>query len=268
MSDFWQRSITGILFVGGIVGGVWLHPLVYSLVFLGIIAVGMYEFAFIIKGLNVKVRTLWSFGIGFLVYSITFLIFYLHIPHYWLLTVIPFVIGVFISELYLNSKTTLLNIATTLLVPLYVAVPFAFLHFLAFYGGDYNWRLLLGFFLMAWLNDTGAYITGSAFGRHKLFPRISQAKTWEGAIGGFLITLGMAWLNFELWGTVSLINWLVIGTLVSVMGIYGDLVESMLKRSVNVKDSGSILPGHGGLLDRFDAVLFSAPVVSGYLLLC
>ncbi len=268
MSDFRQRSITGILFVGGIVGGVWLHPLVYSLVFLGIITVGMFEFTSLIKGLQIEVRTLFSFIIGFSVYIITFLIFYLHIPHYWLLLVIPLVISVFIAELYLKSKTTLLNIATTMLVPLYVAVPFAFLHFLAFYGGDYNWRLLLGFFLMAWLNDTGAYITGSAFGRHKLFPRISPAKTWEGAIGGGIITLGMALLNFELWGTISLINWLVIGILVSVMGIYGDLVESMLKRSVNLKNSGSILPGHGGLLDRFDAVFFSAPVVSGYLLLC
>jgi phosphatidate cytidylyltransferase len=268
MSNFWQRTITGFVFVFAIIGGVWLHPLVYLLVFLSVIAVGMVEFCTIIRGLQVQVKTGWALAIGLGIHMVSFFIFYLHLPHYWLLVLVPLVIGVFVSELYVKSKTTLLDIASTLLVPLYVAVPFAFLHFLAFHNGEYGWRLILGFFLMAWINDSGAYVTGSLFGRHKLFPRISPAKSWEGAVGGFVFTLLMAWANFELWGVLDLSNWLVMGALVSVMGTYGDLVESMLKRSVNVKDSGRLLPGHGGVLDRFDAIFFSAPVVSGYLLLC
>lgn len=268
MSNFWQRTVTGLIFVGAIVGGVWLHPLVYLLVFLLVVIAGMHEFSRIIDSLGVQVREVWALLIGLSLYVLSFLIFYLHIPDYWLLVVVPFIIGVFITELYRKSKTPILNIAATLLVPLYVAVPFAFFHFLAFFNGEYEWRLILGFFLMAWLNDIGAYVTGIMVGRHKLFPRISPAKTWEGVVGGFILTLVMAFLNFEMWGTISLVNWVVIGAIVSVLGTYGDLVESMLKRSVNIKDSGHILPGHGGVLDRFDAVFFSAPIVSCYLVLC
>ncbi len=268
MSNFWQRTITGFVFVFAIIGGVWIHPLVYFLVFFSVVALGTIEFCNIIKGLEVQVRPGWALAIGLVVYLVSFSIFYLSIPNYWLLLLVPLVIGVFIAELYIPSKTTLLNLATTLLVPFYVAVPFAFLHFMAFHDGVYGWKLIMGFFLMAWINDSGAYVTGTLFGRHKLFPRISPAKSWEGAIGGFVLTLVMAWANFELWGTVSLTHWLVMGALVSVMGTYGDLIESMLKRSVNIKDSGRLLPGHGGVLDRFDAIFFSAPVVSGYLLFC
>ena len=268
MNNFWQRTITGLIVVTAIIAGLWWHPLAYMTIFAGVVMLGMYEFIRMVEGLHSRVRIFWSFAIGLFVYFGSFLIFYAHIEPRWLVIIVPLVAGTFISELYFKSKTSLLNIAATLVVPLYVALPFAFLHHLAFWGGDYSYKLLLGFFLMIWGNDSGAYLVGSLIGRKKLFPSISPAKSWEGAIGGFFFALGIAVVNFYLIGELNLQDWMVIGGIVSIMGTFGDLIESMLKRSVNIKDSGSVLPGHGGILDRFDAVFFSAPLVSCYLLFC
>jgi phosphatidate cytidylyltransferase len=117
-----------------------------------------------------------------------------------------------------------------------------------------------------WSNDSGAYIVGSLLGKHKLFERISPKKTWEGFIGGALFTLLAAWIISKFLHELSLIHWLVVGTITFTCGTFGDLIESQLKRSANMKDSGKILPGHGGILDRFDSILFSAPIVFVYLM--
>ena len=268
MSNFWKRALTAIVFVLAIVGGVWLHSLAYMIIFAVVVFFGMYEFIKIVEGLNTKVRTFWSMTIGIFIYIGAFLMFYSDIHPRWFVALVPLVGGVFLSELYRNNKNSLMNIAGTLIVPMYVALPFAFLHHMAFFGGQYGAELLLGFFLLIWVNDSGAYLFGSWLGRRKLFPSISPAKSWEGAVGGFFVTLVMAWGNYHLLGVIGLADWVVIGALVSVLGTYGDLIESMLKRSVNIKDSGKLLPGHGGVLDRFDAVFFSAPAVSCYLLFC
>ncbi|PWE01167.1 phosphatidate cytidylyltransferase [Marinilabilia rubra] len=268
MNNFWQRTITGFLVVTAIIVGLWWHPLAYMTIFASVVMLGMYEFIRMIEGLETKVRVFWAFAIGLFVYFSSFLIFYAHIQSRWLIIIVPLVGGVFVSELYFKNKNSLLNIATTLIVPLYVALPFAFLHHLAFWSGDYSYKLLLGFFLMIWGNDSGAYLVGSLIGRKKLFPSVSPAKSWEGAIGGLVFAFGIAAFNFYVIDALSLVDWIVIGAIVSVLGTYGDLIESMLKRSVNIKDSGSMLPGHGGILDRFDAVFFSAPAVSCYLLFC
>ncbi len=268
MSNFWKRAITGLVFVVSIVLGLWWHPLAYMTIFAVVVLTGMYEFIRMVGSLVAKVRVFWALSIGLFVYLSSFLIFYLGLHPQWLIVIVPLVGGVFLTELYLKNKNSLLNIATTLVVPLYVALPFSFLHYLAFFSGTYSYELLLGFFLMIWGNDSGAYLVGSAFGRRKLFPSVSPAKSWEGAIGGFLLTIGVSILSYHFMGVLELTDWIVIGGFVSILGTYGDLIESMLKRSVNIKDSGSVLPGHGGVLDRFDAVFFSAPVVSCYLLFC
>lgn len=268
MNNFWQRSITGFIFVVAVVIGLLWHPLAYVFIFALVVVLGMYEFIKMINGLDVKVRVFWSFAIGVFLYLSSFLVFYTQLPVRWLIVIVPLVGGVFLTELYFKNKNSLLNIATTLIVPLYVALPFSFLHHLAFFNGTYSFELLLGFFLMIWINDSGAYLVGSLFGRRKLFPRVSPAKSWEGAIGGFILTIIMSVIGFELTNILTLLDWLVIGSFVSILGTYGDLIESMLKRSVNIKDSGRVLPGHGGVLDRFDAVFFSAPAVSCYLLFC
>ncbi len=136
------------------------------------------------------------------------------------------------------------------------------LHLLVFKDGDYNYIPLLCFFILVWINDSGAYLVGVNFGRHKLFERISPKKTIEGFVGGIVSSIIAAIIISNVCEYGSLPVWIAAALVVSVFGTAGDLIESMLKRSQNIKDSGKFLPGHGGILDRFDAALFSAPMVS------
>ncbi|WP_165903832.1 phosphatidate cytidylyltransferase [Hymenobacter gummosus] len=153
------------------------------------------------------------------------------------------------------------NVGVALLGLFYVTLPMSGLNVLAFTAGGYDYRRIFGLLFLVWAADTGAYIAGKNFGKHKLAPSISPGKTWEGWVGGTLLTLGVGWALGYLIPEMPLVTRLVAALVVSVFGVLGDLAESMLKRSVGVKDSGRILPGHGGLLDRFDAFLFVVPVL-------
>jgi phosphatidate cytidylyltransferase len=177
---------------------------------------------------------------------------------------------IFIHELYRKKNSPFVNVSYTLLGPLYIALPLGLLNYLAFFGEDhlvYNPTIIIGYFIILWTNDSGAYVFGSKFGKTKLFKRISPKKSWEGCIGGGLFSLLAGFICFKAFGQLSVFNWLMIALITVVFGTLGDLVESMFKRSINVKDSGSILPGHGGILDRFDAVFISVPFVYAYLAL-
>ena len=135
----------------------------------------------------------------------------------------------------------------------------------------YNSLLPLSVFIFLWANDTGAYCFGSLFGKHKLFPRISPAKSWEGSIGGAIVVLVAAWIlgivdrNMGNMSGLTSVQWLGLGLVVVVFGTWGDLVESLFKRTLGIKDSGSILPGHGGMLDRFDSSLMAMPAAVLYI---
>lgn len=185
----------------------------------------------------------------------------------WLLINIPLFFGIFIRELYKKSTIPFSNIAYTLLGLLYTTVPFIFYHSIAFISGEYNFHLALSFFLMLWGNDTGAYIFGMKFGKKKLFERHSPKKSWEGFFGGVFTSTVVAIIIANYYTDYDLKHWVAIAIIISCFGTMGDLVESMFKRSIHIKDSGKILPGHGGLLDRFDGLLLSAPVVFVYLYL-
>lgn len=188
-----------------------------------------------------------------LIFSLSYLI--------WLIPMVPLV---FIVELLGKSPKPFTSIGTAFLGMIYALLPFLFFLALAFIEGRYNYRIPLGFLLILWANDTGAYLSGRAFGRHKLFERISPKKTWEGLFGGILLALVLAFVVHRYFAVFTLPQWMAIAVIISVFGTLGDLVESMLKRSLNVKDSGNILPGHGGLLDRFDGLLIAAPLVYFY----
>lgn len=185
-----------------------------------------------------------------LIFSLAYLI--------WLLPLLPLV---FIAELFGKAAKPFSSIGFTFLGLVYVVLPFILFFSLAFVEGRYNYRIPLGFLLILWANDTGAYLAGRAFGRHKLFERISPNKTWEGLAGGVVLALVLAAIVHHYFPVFTLSQWLAIAAIISVFGTLGDLVESMLKRSLQVKDSGNILPGHGGLLDRFDGLLLAAPMV-------
>lgn len=153
------------------------------------------------------------------------------------------------------------NVGVALLGLLYVSLPMSLLNVLVFTEHGYDYRRVLALLFLVWTADIGAYAAGKTFGRHKLAPNISPGKTWEGWLGGTLLTLLVGWKLDSLLPGMSLQHRLVVAAVVAVFGVLGDLAESMLKRSVDVKDSGRILPGHGGLLDRFDAFLFVVPVL-------
>lgn len=186
------------------------------------------------------------------------------------------IIYLFISGLYTKSDDSVNDWAYTMLSQMYIALPLSTINVIAFRqaadGLNYYYYLLpLSIFIFLWTNDTGAYCTGSLFGKHKLFPRISPAKSWEGSIGGGILVLIVASVMYfiesqgENLSGLNLIEWLGLGLVVVVFGTWGDLVESLLKRTLGIKDSGYILPGHGGILDRLDSSLMAIPASVVYL---
>ncbi len=178
----------------------------------------------------------------------------------------PLLAMIFFIKLYKkNDLKPFTNIGFTFLGLIYVALPFSLIIVMAMRGQNYNHEIVLGSLLLLWATDIGAYFAGTKFGRRKLFERVSPKKSWEGAVGGAMsaaliaFLLGLYFQTYEPW------QWFCIGAIIVVTGTYGDLVESLFKRSIAIKDSGSSIPGHGGFLDRFDGLLLSAPFIVTFL---
>jgi len=262
MNNFIKRALTGASVVLAVVASIVVHP--YA--FLGLFVIGTFLLIKELEDMLCKTRNTFLFvtsavlGIGIFVMS--FLFFYNGMPSKWMLLLIFPLWALFLFVLFNRFENPFRKVAYYLLIAIYISMPMFSLNILAFSEGSYSPYLLLSFFIMVWVNDTGAYIVGVNFGKHRLFERISPKKSWEGFWGGLVLTVFVAYLLHDWVGQGSLVLWLVSGFMVSVFATLGDLVESMLKRSVNIKDSGKILPGHGGVLDRFDGALFAAPVMS------
>lgn len=172
----------------------------------------------------------------------------------------------FVKNLF-QKNNAFVSLAVTYFGVVYTIVPLIFLAYMSFIGGVYNPQPVIGVFVMIWVNDTFAYLVGRQVGKTKLFESISPNKTWEGSIGGAIFVMATAIFFSYLFPILTLTDWLVIGVLTAVTGTYGDLVQSKLKRSLEVKDSGSLMPGHGGALDRLDSLIYSIPFVGSYLIL-
>jgi phosphatidate cytidylyltransferase len=261
------RAITGFFFIIVMIGSVLLGHNVFGAFYLLLSLLCLHEF----YGLNIKSGIPVSRATGFInavfIYALFALITYQDKPIYhsllFLLTLT--FSAIFIQELFKITVAPLTNIAHTILGLIFVVVPFTFFHALAFVQGSFNFHFPLAFLLMLWANDTGAYLVGRSLGRTKLFERHSPKKTWEGFIGGVLISALVGYIVSIYYPELSWKHWVSVAILISFFGTLGDLVESMFKRSINIKDSGGILPGHGGLLDRFDGFLLAAPIVYTYL---
>lgn len=261
------RAITGLFFIIVLIGALLLGEIVFT-VFFSLIGVGaLYEFYGIVKSEDNKPNVV----LGLLAAIVLAVLVGLHcleyIPFKYVWAFIPFFSLIFIISLYQKSKLPFHDIAYTILGIIYACIPFLFFVALGFITETFNHYIPLGFLIILWANDTGAYLSGRSFGKHKLFERISPNKTWEGFIGGVLFAMLIA-LNLEQYfGSLQKWEWVTMAAIIGVFGTLGDLVESMLKRSLGVKDSGNILPGHGGLLDRFDGLLIAAPLVFLFLLM-
>jgi phosphatidate cytidylyltransferase len=260
-----QRILTGLVGSAAVIASIAFSPWSYFVIFLFITVMTLLEF-YKLTGLDGMIPQK-TFGTicGALVFCASFLIEMEHISWRYYFLMFPLISLVFLIKLYKFERKPFTNIAFTILGIFYVAMPFALLNIAAFENGIYNYEIMLGCLLILWANDTGAYFAGTFFGKTKLFERISPKKSWEGAAGGALLGLLFAWGVSEYFVTIAVWQWFVIAVLIIIGGDYGDLVESLLKRSIEIKDSGDSLPGHGGFLDRFDGLLISAPFIVAFL---
>lgn len=268
VNNFTQRTFTGIVFVIIMVASVVVHPYVFGALFLIVTIIGMLEFYRLVQAGDIKPDLVAGLAGGILLYGIVFLNATGFLGHQWLYILLAIIPLTAVKELFTGSPQPFSNIAFTLMGVVYIALPFSLLN--CYYAPgccthEPDFAYLLGFFVILWLNDTGAYLLGKAMGRHLLFPRISPKKTWEGIAGGLLAGILAAWGLSRFFQQLTLTGWIMMAILIILFGTLGDLVESMMKRSAQVKDSGSLLPGHGGILDRFDGVLLASPVVFIYL---
>jgi phosphatidate cytidylyltransferase len=203
---------------------------------------------------------------GFVLVSVSFFIEKGLIPesNYYVLS--PLMALIFFIKLYkAKDDKPFRNIAYTFLGVIYVALPFALLIILAFLTYKYSWQRPLGCLFLLWASDTGAYFAGTKFGKTKLFERVSPKKSWEGSVGGFIASMIVAFILSKYFHDLQPWQWLGCGAIIVVAGTYGDLVESLFKRSIKIKDSASTIPGHGGFLDRFDGLLLSIPFIITFL---
>ena len=211
-----------------------------------------------------KSQTHWLFLSAISTYSLLFLFASGNLSPKYLAILLPIYSMGLVIQLYLKEDKPLRIIGLCYLGIGYVILPFSLLSFIIFHNWGYSPYLVVALLFMMWCLDTGAYFAGITFGKHKLFERISPKKSWEGAIGGFVFAVFASWVFSLYLDQLSQGQWLLVGAVVAITGIFGDLVESFIKRVAATKDSGTTLPGHGGFLDRFDSLLFSIPF---YLLL-
>ena len=286
MNNFIKRTITGIIYVACIITA-FMQP--FAMLFLFALVTGLtaWEFCGLVNDRVAHTQ------VNPLICTVAAVYFFLAMSGYvsgitpssgvfipYLLTIVY----LFVSELYLKQENPINDWAYTMLSQMYIALPYSMIPVLAFNAGadgniHFNSLLPLSVFIFLWVSDSGAYCVGSLIGKHKLFPRISPGKSWEGSIGGGVFILiaaaAVAWydhLEFEdlkaageLYPPVlTTLQWLGLGLVVCVFGTWGDLVESLFKRTIGIKDSGNILPGHGGMLDRFDSSLMAFPAAVVY----
>lgn len=259
------RAITGFFFIIVMLASVLTGQYVFDVFYFLLGSFCLWEFFGLLKGASISPARLTALLNGAFIYIVFVLIAYNDEAHKLILLLPVTLSAIAIQELFKKDEAPFTNIAYTYFGLLFTIVPFCFFHALGYLNGSFNAHLPMAFLLMLWGNDTGAYLVGSKLGRTKLFERHSPKKTWEGFIGGIIITVGIAFIISKYFIEVPLQHLIGMAVLIGVFGTVGDLIESMLKRSLNVKDSGGILPGHGGLLDRFDGLLMAAPIVYAYL---
>ncbi len=270
MNDFFKRTLTGGIFGLVIYGSLFAGSIAFVLVYSALMVIALLEFLSIDGTGNTKARKITAVLASLILFGL------LHgyasgmFGSGWLSLLVLLPPLIMIMELYTGKGRPLKKVAAMFLGLVYVALPLSLLNFIVYpaatgYQGYYP-GLLAGVLALIMVNDTAAYLVGVPLGRKKLFASVSPKKSWEGIIGGSVLTIAAAWLMGYLVPLPDAAGWIFAGVIVIVFGIYGDLVESMIKRELGVKDSGTILPGHGGVLDRIDAWLLVVPAIYVYLI--
>lgn len=266
-SNFISRTITGFGLVAIMLVSIFLGIFSFLVFFLALLIVCLYEFYKIFEKSNKRPQVISGIVLGVLIFIINYFLASGYTKPQLMYSLIPVVLYIVIAELFRKHPAPFENIAITVFGIVYIALPISMLWNLGFRNNIYqfNPHLILGFFFILWTYDSMAYIVGMNLGKHKLFERISPKKSWEGAIGGYIFSIVAAYLISILYNDLTAFQWGIYATLIVVFGTFGDLAESMLKRSLDIKDTSSILPGHGGFLDRFDSLFLAVPAVYLYL---
>ncbi len=266
--DLLPRILSAIVGAGLIIFLIVWNQWGFFAVFLAISCLTMLEFYRLMRLQDYLPIRFLGVAVGALLFIGMFLIEGSHLPPMYHYALFPLASFVFLIKLYKKSDVhPFINIALFYLGILYVAVPFAFINLLVFYNGEYSYEIILGLLFLTWANDIGAYFSGILFGKTKLFERISPKKSWEGSIGGGVLSLLTSLFIGNHFEGLNQIEWIIVSIIVVIAGTYGDLIESHFKRSIQIKDSGNVIPGHGGFLDRFDSLLIAVPFVVVFLYL-
>lgn len=267
MKELKTRTISAIIFATIMIGGILWNQWSFLLLVLLINGFTLFEFYRLFekhkKNIISKITVI-IFSTAMLL-SVSLAVFNVFLKAY--LFFIPLVIFLWAIELIREKKLFSSNQKITFFGLLYISVPMSLFLLVAIIDGNYATIFLLSALIFTWVNDSFAYFTGSLIGKHKFVPSISPKKTWEGIIGGVVFTVISSLIFYKIYPELGINNWLIISLIISVSSIVGDLFESKLKRKLEVKDSGNIMPGHGGFLDRFDALLFVIPFYTIYLLI-
>lgn len=248
-------------------GAILAHSYSYVALLFVIHGISLVEFYGLCRKNGLHVQTSMGSMIGIMTFTLGMITYLGFLPLEFLFMLLPPFFLVFALELYRDRLTPFTNIALTLAGIFYITFPFLLLLMMTVDGETYNPQLVMTILFVVWANDSGAYFVGKSFGKTPLFERISPKKTWEGSIGGGVVAMAVGILLYFLFKEtgLSLTDFIVVTLIIIVTGGFGDLIESMFKRSLAVKDSGSIIPGHGGFLDRFDGLIYSIPFVFTYL---
>ncbi|HFS67033.1 MAG TPA: phosphatidate cytidylyltransferase [Flavobacteriia bacterium] len=269
MNNFTKRLFFGAIYVALIIIAIWFNPVIYILIFTTLMLISIYEFQ--------KIHQLTSF-IPYL-FGVTIIALFYSINYRFLNPIIEFKYFIaflffllffpFIRTLFISNKKAIEILKMDFLTIVYLVIPFTIMQLIPFAIGDnkYNNQIMLGVFILIWINDTFAYLIGKQIGKNKLFQRISPKKTIEGFIGGFIFSMLGSIILAQYFTSLPFKSWIIIALITSLFGTLGDLIESMFKRNLKIKDSSNLIPGHGGFLDRLDSVIFTTPFIYIYLIL-
>lgn len=271
MKNITTRTITGGVYVLGVILAIMFNPIILAVFFGAIALIALYEFYNNAKISTISPSIIPGYLLAISIYS-WFVLKTFHLEaRYSIIISLILCFTIFILELYKKKDNPFTNIAYTILGVIYIVIPMGLTNFIAnplLLPNTFIPMLLLSVFILAWCNDTFAYLVGIKFGKRRLFERISPKKSWEGFFGGVIAVQIASIVLYKFTNTpLEFFDWMILGAIICVIGTFGDLVESMFKRQMGVKDSGKILPGHGGILDRFDILFITIPFIFSYLFL-
>ncbi|WP_395766997.1 phosphatidate cytidylyltransferase [Aquirufa sp.] len=264
LSNLQQRVIAAIIAVPFLLFCVLYSDYTFLVLFLVIGVLAQLEFYKLVGSISDNLPlTFYGTFCGVVMHVLAFFIEKGDLAYQYYYILSPLLTFIFFIKLYKSKdEKPFKNIAYTFLGIIYVALPFTLFTVLAFIKNDtYDPNIVLGCLFLLWSSDSGAYFAGTKFGKTKLFERVSPKKSWEGSIGGLVTAMIVATIISKYYTNYSAFQWYAIGVIIVVAGTYGDLVESLFKRSINIKDSADTIPGHGGFLDRFDGLLLSIPFI-------